>query len=278
MRDFCFMARLLNFYRLLNILSMDVALGAVCCAAWFAKVFEVQLRPYALLALGFTVWIIYTADHLMDALKIKKEASTERHRFHQKHFRMLVIGVVIAGMIDLALIFFIRAKILYAGLILAIVVGLYLLINRWLGFVKEFVIALVYCGGVLLPSLSLKNYSLNVPEVFLLVSFFLTALINLILFSGYDVLADKLDGYNSFALKFGRTITQNVLSLIFLVQAMIIILLFMMHVWDYGCLLLAMNSMLFLLFLRPTYFSRNDGHRLCGDAVFLFPVVFLVFG
>ena len=30
---------------------------------------NVQLRPYAFLALGLTVWIIYTADHLIDAAK-----------------------------------------------------------------------------------------------------------------------------------------------------------------------------------------------------------------
>jgi 4-hydroxybenzoate polyprenyltransferase len=272
------MHKLLNFYRLINILSIDVALGAICCAAWFAKVFNVQLRPYALLSLGFTVWIIYTADHLMDALSIKKEASTERHRFHQIHFKALAICLCVAVIIDLSLLFFIRAKILHTGFVLAGIVLLYLLINRWLGFVKEFVIAIVYCGGVLLPALSLKSSFFTVPEVLLLISFFITALINLIIFSRYDVHADKLDGYNSFALKFGQPATQTVLSILFGMQAMIIILLFMVHVWNCGFLLSLMNGVLFLLFLKPSYFNKQDSYRLCGDAVFLFPAIFLLFG
>lgn len=272
------MNQLFKFYRLLNILSIDVALGAVCCAAWFAKVFEVHLRPYALLSLGFTVWIIYTTDHLLDALKIKHQASTERHRFHQRNFKILTICVVIAVIINLTFIFFIRTKILYAGVVLAAIVILYLLINRWLGFVKEFVIALVYCGGVLLPALSLKGYPLTVIETLLIISFLLTALINLIIFSRYDVQADKLDGYNSFALKFGDSITQNVLSLFFVIQAMIIILLFMAHVWSYGSLFLIMNTVLFVLFLVPSNFQKHDTYRLFGDVIFLFPVVFLLIG
>ena len=228
--------------------------------------------------MGVTVWIIYTADHLMDALTIKKEASTERHRFHQRHFKILVVCLSIAVVIDLTLLFFIRAKILHAGFILAAIVILYLLINRWLGFVKEFVIALVYCGGVLLPALSLKACSVSVPEIVLIISFLLTALSNLIIFSRYDVQADTLDGYSSFALRFGYQATQGVLSLLFLVQAMIISLLFLAHLWSYGCLFLIMNSVLFLLFLKPSYFTRNDTYRLYGDSVFLFPAVFMLFG
>lgn len=272
------MNKLLRFYRLLNILSIDVALGAVCCAAWFAQVFEVQLRPYALIALGLTVWIIYTADHLLDAIKIKQEASTKRHRFHQRNFRLLLIFLLITGIIDLALLFFIRAKIVQAGFILATIVLLYLVINRWLGFVKEFVIAIVYCGGVLLPSLSIKTISLNVPEVLLIFSFLLTALINLITFSRYDVQPDTLDGYNSFARRFGFTVTQYTLVILFFMQGITIVLLFMAHTWNYGLLVLVMNTVLFLIFFLPSYFHRSDAYRLLGDAVFLFPVVFLVIG
>lgn len=272
------MNQAVRFYRLINILSIDVALGAVCCAAWFAKAFEVLLRPYALLALGITVWVIYTADHLMDAWKIKKEASTERHRFHQTYFKILLACLCLAVIVDLSLLFFIRAKIIHAGIILAAVVGLYLLINRWLGFLKELIIAMVYCGGVLLPSLSLRDYSLDVPEVLLVIAFFLTALINLLLFSHYDIHADRLDGYNSFVLRFGDTATKYILYTLFLMQTIMLLLLFMAHAWSSACLLTAMNTVLFLLFLKPSYFSRNDSYRLCGDAVFIFPAVFLLIG
>ncbi len=272
------MNQAVRFYRLINILSLDVALGAVCCAAWFAKTFEVLLRPYALFALGITVWIIYTADHLMDALKIKKEASTERHRFHQRYFKILLACLCLVVIVDLSLLFFIRTKIIHAGVILTAIVALYLLINRWLGFLKELIIAMVYCGGVLLPSISLRDSSLDGPEVLLVMTFFLTALINLLLFSSYDIQTDRLDGYNSFVLRFGYTTTKYILVILFIVQMMVLLLLFMARMWNNACLLTAMNVVLFLLFFKPSYFSRNQSYRLYGDAVFIFPAIFLLIG
>src|SRR5689334_7150262 len=101
------MTVLVKFYRLLNILSVDVALGAVCCAAWFATLFEVTLRPHAFVVLGLTVWIIYTADHLLDAKRTEGVASTKRHRFHQQHFSFLVVVLILTVITDLVFVFFI---------------------------------------------------------------------------------------------------------------------------------------------------------------------------
>ena len=63
----------LRFYQYINILSLDIAAGAVISAVFFAQIFNVQIKPYGLLALGLTVWIIYTVDHLRDAKKIKHQ-------------------------------------------------------------------------------------------------------------------------------------------------------------------------------------------------------------
>lgn len=270
------MTQLSRFYRLLNALSIDVALGAICCAIWFADYFNVELRVYALLCLGFAVWIIYSADHLLDARKTKGEASSFRHRFHQQHFRTLMICVIIAVIAVFLMLFFIRARILYMGLTLSVIVILYLLINQWLGFVKEFVIAFVYSAGVLLPALSLKNQPLTLVEFLWIVSFFLTALTNLILFSLYDSQSDKHDGYNSFVLRFGTNQARRILIILFVTQVLLLTLLGLKSLWSTAAMLMAMNSVLFFLFVRPSAFSQHDRYRLCGDAVFLFPVVFML--
>ncbi|HET9054064.1 MAG TPA: hypothetical protein VFM90_07820, partial [Cyclobacteriaceae bacterium] len=212
------MNNLCRFYRLLNILSIDVALGAVCCGAWFAGYFGVTLKPYALICLGLTVWIIYSADHLLDAVKVKGVASTLRHRFHQKHFKVLVIMLLLAGTIDFALLFFIRARILQAGIFLISVVGVYLLLSRWLTYLKEIAVAVLYCGGVLLPALSLNETTLTVAHVFLILSFFLTALINVIMFTWFDHALDVQDGNHSFSTKFGRPFTRQLLIVLFVLQ------------------------------------------------------------
>ena len=62
----------MRFYRFLNLISMDVAAGAMVCAAFFAPIFKMELRTDTLVSLGISVWIIYSADHLLDAYKLMK--------------------------------------------------------------------------------------------------------------------------------------------------------------------------------------------------------------
>lgn len=271
------MNKLLSFYRLLNILSIDVALGAVCCGAWFAKYFDVQLRPYALICLGLTVWLIYTADHLLDARKINGEASSVRHRFHQAYFKVLCGLLLLGGMIDFVLLFFIRAQVLYTGMLLIGIVAVYLLLNRWLGYIKEIAVASLYCGGVMLPSLSLKTSDLNGPDaIIIMLCFFATALINIMMFSWFDHEADMRDGYNSFSVKFNKGFTQKFIAGLFVLQAIFFLLLFFNGDFTVLIMLASMNSVLFLIFVRSGRFSEAEYYRLAGDAVFLIPTVFLV--
>lgn len=269
------MNKLLKFYRLLNILSIDVALGAVCSGAWFAKYFDVQLRPYALIALGLTVWIIYTADHLLDAHKVKNEASTLRHKFHQTYFKTLVAFLVLACLLDFALLFFIRPQVLHAGVVLICIVAVYLLLNRWMSYIKEIAVAVLYCGGVMLPALSLETSGISTRHVIVIVCFFLTALINILMFSWFDFESDVRDGNNSFAVKFGKTFTKRFISILFVLQ--VALLLALSSGGDFTTLLMfaTMNGILYLIFAASSRFNRLEYYRLAGDAVFLIPTVFL---
>lgn len=270
------MDSLLKFYRLLNMLSIDVALGAVCCGAWFANYFNVQLRVYALICLGLTVWMIYTADHLLDARKIEGQASTLRHRFHQANFNLLTGFLLLAGIIDFTLLFFIRAQVIYAGILLLCFVVVYLLLNRWLNYVKEISVAVLYCGGVMLPALSLGTSTLNIPDVTVMLCFFFTALINIIMFSWFDHDSDVRDGYNSFSVKFGRIFTKKFLYALFTMQFILLILLVLYGNFEQALTLLLMNSILFLVFMQSIRFKQHEYYRLAGDVVFLIPTVFLV--
>ena len=57
---------LFRFYRFINILSIDVAIGAVVNARFFAHLFGVPILHQGLISLGLAIWIIYTTDHLLD--------------------------------------------------------------------------------------------------------------------------------------------------------------------------------------------------------------------
>src|SRR5690349_20970168 len=110
------MNRLLRWYRWVNILSLDVAAGAVISALFFVDITNAQVYPLSLLALGLAVWIIYTVDHLKDVYRLTQVATTNRHRFHQQHFKVLIIVASLALLTVVGLTFYLRTGILNWGL------------------------------------------------------------------------------------------------------------------------------------------------------------------
>ena len=270
--------KLTRFYRLLNILSIDVALGAICSAAWFARLFSVDLRPYAFLSLGLTVWIIYTVDHLLDARRIIGEASTVRHRFHQKYFNQLTIVVIIAVLADFVVVFFIRKAVFQSGVVLASIMVGYFLMQRLLKFFKEFIIALLFACGVLLPSWSLAVSRPGVGLSLIIAQFMITALINLLLFSWFDRHRDAVDKRESFVTLVGARGTQVTIWILFILNGILMMVLVMESLqWINSMLvILMMNVSLFLLFIRPGFFEVNDRYRLLGDGIFFLPLLYFL--
>lgn len=264
-----------KFYRLLSVLSIDVAVGAVCSSVWVAVFFGVTPGGIAFAVLGITVWIIYTLDHLMDARTIKSPANAKRYKFHQQHFSIIGIVWMLAIVCDSVLVFFMRREILYDGLWLSALVIIYFLFHRYVGFLKEFTIAVLYTVGVLLPTLSLKD-ALPIASGWVVISsFLLTALTNILLFSWVDHDADISDGQRSFAIVFGRRHTQQLVSMLFMAQG---ILQFVIIDWVGAApaiLLLSMNSVLLFIFCHAERLKKNDTFRVAGDAVFFFPAVAL---
>ena len=272
------MKRVLQLYRFVNIMSLDVALGAMTGAAFFGSIFKTTLLPQGLVALGLTVWIIYSVDHLLDAYKLKILAAAERHQFHQKHFRLIAILVVLATLTDITLILYVRPNVLNAGLLLAGVVVFYLLFHRWMYPLKEIAGAILYSGGVWLPVLALHQGPVEDPEAYLMIPFFITALINLILFSWFGYAQDLRDGHLSLVIFIGKPTSRVVLIFLFVTQfiALISLMMFTTYRVETG-VILAMNVVLLFMLLLPDFFDKNDLYRVAGDVIFLFPLPYLFF-
>ncbi len=269
------MKKLFNAYRFLNILSIDVAGGAVICALFFAKIFSVFILPYGLISLGLTVWVIYTADHLVDARRAQQPAATERHRFHQQHFKLLIVLLVVVVIVDCTQLFFIRKIVFIQGLGLATAIVIYFLLQRYLKFLKEVIGSLLYCCGVLLIPLSLKNESLNYGQLVLIVQFAITALINLLLFSWFDKSQDEQDRHSSFATTLGVGTTKIFLTILFSVQTILTFVQFVDGELRPVLVLVLMNTLLLLIFIKREYFEADDRYRLLGDAVFFVPMIYV---
>ena len=262
----------------LNILSIDVGVGAMVGCAFFAKIFGVRLLPHALVSLGLIVWIIYTIDHLMDASNSVGTPATARHRFHKQHARKLLVVVILAAIVVAIEAFLVRKPVLFAGLCVAAMVVGYLLIQARLKFFKEVVGAILYSAGILAAPWSLLTRPLTQIEIGLIALLVLTAYVNLMLFSLFDIQTDKQDNHSSFATEFGEKISSTFLIAAFVMAGLLCVTLISAYPTDLATVLALgiMNAFLFVTFLYQGYFAVDDRYRRLGDAVFLFPLVILI--
>jgi hypothetical protein len=272
-----FMESLRKLYRVCNLISLDIAAGAVASAMFFGKLFHVHILPYGLMALALTVWIIYTADHLRDAANIKHSASSARHQFHQRHFNTLIILMGCAIVLDIIIIFFIRKKVLEAGVMLAIGVMIYLVIQRYLKVFKEFFVACLYTCGVLLPSFSVTSQALSLFHAILIVQFAIIALLNLLIFSWFDHDNDLADQQSSFATILGKGVASRCIIIIGAINFLGTILAFMESDGSFvpAALLGLMNVFLVAIFLFSTRLQTGSKYRVLGDGVFFIPSIYL---
>jgi 4-hydroxybenzoate polyprenyltransferase len=266
---------LIKWYQYVNILSLDVATGAVIGALFFARVFAIVVSVNTLIVLALTVWIIYTIDHLRDAMSIPKIASTDRHRFHQKHFRTVMLALLVVMVIDFVFIWFLPEEVLMAGLILWGVVVIYLVLQRYLKFMKEFFVACLYTAGILLPSIALFETHVLPVHFILVAKYFITAWMNLLLFSLIDFQEDRQHQQHSFVTWFGPGSTQYGILFLGLLNIT-------SGVWLWGfdpavaAVFITMNVLLVTILLLKKHLLRHNYYRIAGDAVFFIPLLYLL--
>lgn len=194
-------------YTWLRLMSIDVALGACICTVFVADYIEVALPLSVIATLGLGVWLIYTADHLLDAYKVKHTAATHRHRFHQEHFNKIlafwIIGVL-AGIMSLFQLPLETVKwglVLFGGVLLYY--GFLQITNTKLFYFKEVAIAIIYASGIFLGPLSLYSGVIDTDVLLIFGVYLLLALVNLLLFSVYENQKDIKDGHISMVQSLG---------------------------------------------------------------------------
>jgi hypothetical protein len=264
------MQNLQKFYRWMNLLSVDIVIGAIGSALFFGELLQVRILPYGLIALALTVWIIYTADHLKDARTIQHEASSARHRYHQRHFKMLLVAMIIAMIVDGVIILFTRKPVLAWGIALAIVVAIYLLIQKYLKTLKEMFVAALYTCGVLLPSISVSSKNIDTTDLVIMVMFGFAAWINLLVFSWFDHDQDLADQQASFSTINGRAFTKRFVTLLLVVNAgMFVYILSIENFVSPSLIPMIISLLLFVLLANSA--KVNHKFRMLGDALFFLP-------
>ena len=214
------------FLRLLNTLSIDVIIGSVLSSFLVVKLLNIEPGWAFWIILPVSVWIIYTLDHIIDAYRLKKQASTYRHIFHFQYLKPILIIIGVISILDLfVILFWLEKEIIYFGLILSVATIVYLLLIHLIGkkssfLPKEILVSTIYTCGIWGGPVALNNYYLIPSQIILFIIFFLLVLSDALLLSFYEIDSDKKDKHSTMAVNLGRSGTRNIILLILLMVSM----------------------------------------------------------
>lgn len=272
-----------HIYKILQYLSVDVAIGSIGSSILAVKVFEVRLPISYWLILPVCVWIIYTSDHLLDALKVKNQAEMGRHYYHFIHRKTISILLGITVIISTILIFqHLDKETIFYGFSLGFLVMAYLLVNHYLSetfrfFPRECIIAFGYMAGTWgVPFLS-KYPLITKAQYLFLISYFLIILSIPLLYSIYENKSDMVNGFVSFSTVYGIKITEYSISIILALSVFLSTYSFVLiHKYCYF-LLLAMALTLFgvLIFRKNLFF--NEKYRTISESLNFLPFILLLY-
>ncbi|UII28509.1 hypothetical protein LVD15_08780 [Fulvivirga maritima] len=277
------MRGMVRLYKYFNLLSLDVAVGAVSCSLFVSKILGVRIPWPVTLILGLTVWLIYTFDHLVDARGLKHKASTQRHRFHQKYFKVLTIACAGALIVNAYLVFFLPSETVLFGIAISCLVMVYFLLLHFLKlksvYHKELMIAVLYAAGIMVGPVSLYQGQLDLRIIIIFIQFVMIALSNLIVFSLYEKRSDQIDSFPSIVQYLNEKNVRIGLKVFILFQLALAV--FISQIPTLKSFEYTFMFMLIILGALPFFrssFEKNEKYRWVGDAIFLLPLITLLIG
>lgn len=269
---------MIRLMRFLHWVNLDTAIGAVVTSLFIAKYLGSDIPHVASITLLLAVLAIYNFDHLMDARRVSSIARSARHRFYQQNQRFLSIYQLILMLALITIIWYLPAEILRAGLVLALLTGIYFILlffvfpNKFM--LKEIIIASVYAMALFLaPIYSASGITADNWLVFWL-QILLMAVANTLIFAWYDHEIDIAEGHTSLARNLGKSIVYRVVVAILI----IILSISVFQVWSGAEILqqgiiMLMALVLYFSLLASRPLAKNDRYRIIGDAVFIIPVI-----
>ncbi|MFT6866492.1 MAG: 4-hydroxybenzoate polyprenyltransferase [Cyclobacteriaceae bacterium] len=262
-------------YKYFRWLSLDIVLGAIVFLAYLGKYYSLSFSLHIYFALASAVWLIYTVDHLIDSTV---SVRSERRYFHKKKAQMIILVASIVLILALINIYFLPETLIRYGAILASACVSYLSIIyffRKLWF-KEILVSLGYSCGIFLAPLALKG-DINGSDIFLVFQLFLLALINLSIFSYFDIENDQLEKFESLVSKWNTSIIKKFIYVLCFLSFILGVYGFsLLTTADVQSIYLIMSLVLVVIFAFPNFFKRNERFRVLGDGAFFIPIIFLL--
>jgi hypothetical protein len=269
----------------MQVLSLDICIGVIGSGA-FAKTFlRASMKPVWWFLLPASVWVIYTADQLMDARKVGARSVNVRHKFHFDHFKILALIAAVTCCI-LAFLY-LREMVFIGGFMMGGLAVMHILIAYWgkVRFGKEISVAVIYACGVWFAPFLNRGVEISPLYIAAFVIFILGAILNLFMNSVIEFAIDRQEGQVfGMGLATRKAIRRAVIGVSF--GAIIGIASFAIYGFihglnpvvlaGYGYLLLVCAVPGIILFYED-FFAKDQRYRLPAELVFCVGAVLLAF-
>lgn len=186
-----------TFLFYIEVLSIDICIGVLGTGALAQAVFKSAMKPAWWVLLPSSVWVVYTVDHLFDALKVGGDSANHRHRFHYKHMKILAFLTSLIGIATVVgAIIYLRELVFLGGFMIAVLALFHVLLAYWgrVRFGKELSVGLIYVSGVTFAPILNRTISIGVFEILFLAGLLLAAYLNLFMNSVIEYSMDRRDG------------------------------------------------------------------------------------
>jgi 4-hydroxybenzoate polyprenyltransferase len=265
----------------LQYLSIDVVLGSVGSSILSMKVLNANLPACYWLILPLCVWIIYTSDHLLDSLKIKRKLKMDRHYFHLLHKRTIFLFLILAIVFTMVLIYYLEKYMILFGLSISILIFAYIFSNHYIKhifkfFPREIIIAIGYIAGTWgIPLLS-KYPLINLSNLLYLFDHFLIIISIPLIYSIYEHGEDFIDGFISFSIIYGIKVTQILVFFFLTISFLLSLFLFMWYNIKISLIITFMSINLIAVVIFRNKLSYNERYRTLSDTLSFLPFCLLI--
>jgi len=275
----------MKLFYIIRLFSLDIVAGALAALVFAASVMEIELKLSYYLIMALTVWLIYTADHLMDGAKTRGKSGSETANFFHTYKIPVILVFLIVLVLDFRLIVYILdEKIVQFGMGPGIAAVIYLLMNRyydgaqkWL-FIKELWVAIIYTLAIWGGPVIFGGDTVNALQMMVIASFGLIVLGNVLIYSIYERESDIRDNNKSIVRDLGLTAAVNVATLVLTISMLTALTAYMLLDASLTIILplLLISASMLLILSFPGIFSKGKRYGIFADLALLLFLLVLI--
>jgi 4-hydroxybenzoate polyprenyltransferase len=274
----------LRIYHFIRLFSLDIIAGAIAALAFSSSVMGIDLPRTYYTVLALTVWLIYTADHLMDGAKTRGKSSSETHNFFYTYKIPIILVFLIVLVFTFRLSMYrLDEKIIEFGMTPFAAVVVYLLLNRYYGnapkwfFIKELWISLIYTLAIWGGAVIYAGDKVSPVQILMIVAFTLIVLSNVLIYSIYERESDLSDDNKSIVRDFGLGFAVNsaLISLSLSIVCALCALIFLGSELVYVIPIVLISASMLLIIRFPEIFSRGKLYGIVCDLLLLLFLIVL---